>query len=923
MARHGNELLPGTSMNIEVPLTWIDVARRLAAATAVGCPPPPRVLRAKATWYGVDVEVEDGTPVSVVQEWLEKLFPSRFKSQPDRIELDGPMGNLEVSIEPMPRTVHKRVSFGIIDGVVDYVTGLPPQLERPVPVVACLSVKGGTGRTTSAVAFSHCWAQSAEAPILLVDADIEAPGISYMFESVAGRPKISLEDVVALAHSDESLGAEATIAFSAERLRDHLLSERIYVLPLRRDIDELASSSIRAEHLSTPDRPFALADILSRIGKEMGCAGVVVDVRAGLVPLGVNLALDPGVSSIIVTTLSNQSLRATGTLSSFISREVRRSGGSPRRPLLVINRVPGVFRQSGMDQQLIAPLVEEMVGALIDDGESEGGISDSLVELEPLSQLVMPELPDIQVMSGDWHHYVSQLMTSGFSTTAKPVFLSWISSELDGPDGQDTSAGSAFLLADASERQERLRAYAGRLIAAENVDSEVPRPLVTKPLASLARRFQSEVPIAISEGAKGTGKTMASRYFASRGNWRDIVSDLISVPQAVEALILPVTGSAQAAATVQGEIDDARKRVADVLGWGSEAKFPVSTAFLREQFSKDLSEGEWIKIWLDVIAWSAGYKPTQRDVGDQFLESLRNSNQKVLALVEGLEELYSSVHDVGVSAALRAALISLPQRLRSEPGRPLGVLVFARRDTVEAAVTQNLDQFRREYASFALSWSEGDVLELAAWLATKSNAIPELWSDNFSALDDGEKKRRLEALWGRKLGPEDKPGKRTREAYTATWVIAVLSDLRGRLVPRDLVRLLATAAATVATQEERRSFPNRLLIPRSIRSAIEPTSEQKVLETKEEISELGPILSKFEQKPDEVVAPLTQDSLHKLGVSDEDVRLLVKHGIVFGERAPYEVPELFRRGLGLKHVGARRSVVNLYMRARQRYAAGS
>lgn len=906
--------------SVDVPLTWVDVARRLAAASIDGPTPPSGIVRARVSWYGLTVETMEGCDASMVLDWLDKIFTNRIKREPMQIELDGPAKALDILIECETSKAGGRLSFGIVDGVVEYATTSVPQVSRPTAVVACMSVKGGTGRTMSAVAFAHRWAKFANAPVLLVDADIEAPGISYMFEGVAGPPKVSLEDAIVLAHSDDSVDAKSTIDFVAERLRDHMVSENVYVLPLRRSIDELASSAIRAEHLSTPEHPFALADMLSAIGQRLGCAGVVVDVRAGLVPIGVNLALDPNVSPIFTSTLSSQSLRATGVLTSFLAREVRRNGGTPRRPLLIINRVPGVFRQSGMDQRLVAPLVEEMVAALVDETEAGVGLSDSSAEIEPLVQVAIPELPDIQVMSGDWREYVNQLVTSGFETAAGPSFDRWISSELLGGALVELNVQPIEAIS-ASVRQVKLRDYADKLIAAENIDSTVPRPLVTKSLASLARRFQSEVPIAISEGAKGTGKTMAARYFVSRGNWSAAVKDLVGVEGAIAAPVLPVTGSAQASAEVQREVDSARHAIAAQFGFGQASTFATTTSHLRESISKKLSEREWIDVWLDVIAWSAGYEAGNVGVGAAFISAIRAAGRNVVALMEGLEELYESVADPGVEAAMRAALVSLPQRLRSEIHRPLGVLVFARRDTVESAIKQNLDQFRREYASFALSWSEGDVLELAAWLGTQSEAVPDLWDDGFAAIPDDDKKKRLEALWGKKLGPEDEPGKRTREAYTATWIVAVLSDLRGRLVPRDLVRLLATAAASSASEDERRAFPSRLLVPRSIRNAVEPTSEKKVLETKEEIPELQPILSKFEMKPDEIAAPLTQESLDRLGLSGDDVRVLVKHGIVFGERAPYEVPELFRRGLGLKHVGARRSVVNLYLRARQRYAA--
>jgi hypothetical protein len=88
--------------------------------------------------------------------------------------------------------------------------------------------------------------------------------------------------------------------------------------------------------------------------------------------------------------------------------------------------------------------------------------------------------------------------------------------------------------------------------------------------------------------------------------------------------------------------------------------------------------------------------------------------------------------------------------------------------------------------------------------------------------------------------------------------------------------------------------------------------------TQEEIAELGPVFDKFRRQPDRVVAPLDANAIEVLGLTQGDISLLQRHGILFGDAPPYEVPELFRMGLNLKHSGARHSVINLRRRARQR-----
>ena len=907
------------------PLTWIDVARRLARSDARAAARAIGLARARVGWFGVLLEAASRVDEDILASWLDALLPGRIHKAPLRLTLEGPdpTAELRVELNVVDDSAMYGPTFGVIDGAIEFaVVPPPPARPRPVPIAAALSVKGGTGRTTSAVGLAVRWSNRSGRPILLVDGDLEAPGISYLFRAEVGEAKISLEDVIALAHSEENPQTLRTIEYAAERLRDHLLKPDVIVLPLRRDLDELVSSAIRPEHLSTPERPYALADILSQIADRLECAGVVVDVRAGLAPLGVNLAMDPEVSPIVVTTLSDQALKATGAFVRFISRELRSVGVEPRRPLIIVNRVPNLFRQTGMDARLLEPLATDLLASLVpEQGDKEltaaQGIFDESVGLEPYTQIEISELPEMQVSLGNWSGYLDQLNSSGFALAVASSFDLWIDGELGQPATNDIIAAQPIVSAgDIAGRRERLATFADNLISAENIQGSINKPLVTRPLAALTQRFQSEAPIAISEGAKGTGKTLAARYFIAQGTWAKVVSELVGRPGAIPALILPVCASIQSSARYQDEVDAARRTVSEALSLSTPQTASATTSWLKGQLAVAGSEKAWTDIWLDVVAWAAGFQPTQAGAGEGFLNFLRDRGRTVVALLEGLEELYTSPDELGIHSAMRAALVSLPQRLRSEVRRPLGVVLFARRDTVESAIIQNLDQYRREYAPFALTWTDGDVLELAAWLATQAGTADELWTSNFGALPQEEKERKLEVLWGRKLGPDDTAKRRTREAYTASWVIAVLSDLQGRLVPRDLIRLLANAAKVSINQEERTTYGARLLVPRALKDAVAPTSEKKVTETEEEIKELGQVFTKFREHADTLAVPLDQAAIEQLGLTVVEVDTLKRHGIVFGETVPYEVPELFRRGLRLKHAGARRSVVNLYRRAR-------
>lgn len=381
-------------------------------------------------------------------------------------------------------------------------------------------------------------------------------------------------------------------------------------------------------------------------------------------------------------------------------------------------------------------------------------------------------------------------------------------------------------------------------------------------------------------------------------------------------MILPVCVSIQSSEGLLNEADAAAQSVREEVGTDGKCQIAELMSLLKERISRSDEHTNWVNVWLDFIAWNAGFKQKEDGVGQEFLNVLMQQNKKLIALFEGFEELYSSVEDNGVVSAMKAALVELPQFLRSEVGRPLGMVAFVRQDTLEAAVPQNIDQFRGTYEKFALSWTDADVLQLAIWIANQANSFRNPLNVDFSDLDLDGKEKFLEELWGRKLGRDDTPTKRTKEAYASGWIIAVLSDFRGKLVPRDLVRLLAIAAESSFSDNDT-NYQNRLLTPSAIKQAIGPTSESKVKEIEEEITVLKPIFQKFRGNHFDIVAPISKESLSDLDIDEDEVRLLKQFGILFGETSPYEVPELFRRGLRLKHTGARRSVVNLHRRAKK------
>jgi hypothetical protein len=107
----------------------------------------------------------------------------------------------------------------------------------------------------------------------------------------------------------------------------------------------------------------------------------------------------------------------------------------------------------------------------------------------------------------------------------------------------------------------------------------------------------------------------------------------------------------------------------------------------------------------------------------------------------------------------------------------------------------------------------------------------------------------------------------------------------------------------------------------AMRRAVASTSEEKVKEYPSEVSVLQPIFDKL-HKIKGLETPLDLQTAYAVGLDDSELGNLVKYGVFFEEAGLYEVPELFRIGLGLTRKGARPNIISLTRRALERARAG-
>ena len=900
-------------------LSWVDVARRLSyvASTGEDDSPPPDVVSSEAYWSGLIIRLKATGNEQAVRDWLQCLFGSwlvNAHGDDIHLRLAAPEGmkELPVHLTRIPDGAEKLTTYrphASLEGERYFGTCFPPRPEQPQPpIFAFHSVKGGVGRTTSAIAFSleHGGLDNRR-PTLLVDADFEAPGISFLSRTRKNDPTISLEDLLALAHADRTENFSATLDFVVNRMADQRAGT-LYILPVKRLLQDLSGFAIRPENLlsARPNKTYVVVDLIRELAHRLGCRMAVVDLRAGLVDIAVQFLTDPTVERVFVSTAGGQSVSAIKSMISTLGLIEKQTGISGRRPFILFNQLP-LFRitDSKFRGDLINNLLQRAETSFLPT-ETGQETEDSSISFGFIQHIT-----DLLATASDWDAYIKELEATTF-----PRLLM---NEMRGWSGLDALA---FTLApscitevsrqsDHSDRCRKLQEFSERLEVAESA-STVSQPLVTPPLQRLASDFLSQVPIVIVEGAKGTGKTLTYRYLLERNNWRDAVRELdTTLSSSFVGPFLPLFGSVASNDLLLELVTTARTYCTNALQGTVPRKLSETAQNLKGRLLQSEGGASWLQFWLSEIAAASGHYG--EGAWDRFVEQARLAEIRPVVLVEGLEEILTDpFSDPAQSRALLSLLREVPLRLREEAGRPIGFVAFVRADMVEATIIQNLAQFRSGYANYTLTWRDVDIKELVIWLASNSGAIPDIWSSTWRqdrSVDEQEQD--LRNIWGRKLGTDE-----SNEARSTEWVIAVLTDLTGRLTARDLVRFIGSAAKNSRDQ----SSPDRLLAATALKKAVQHTSRMKVKEYPNEVRQLGSIFRKFTEHPG-FETPIDRQRAAGIGIIGSDLDTLEKYGVAYQEDGIFEVPELFRIGLEMKRAGARPNIISLTRRARERAKA--
>lgn len=883
--------------------TWVDVEDVLLHKSQE-IDWPEWLVWARAYWDGLILGINPGKD-GEASNWLSTLFDTRYDKEKNAIILE----SLKENQRELP------VLFEETDERIENQEFIPTfarpnvlysnkELEHPKPlredsppIIAFHSFKGGVGRTIHAIALANKISKNSK-KVLLIDGDLEAPGLTWLLKKRFPNPDISYIDFISLIHGDTSPSTSDSISLVAESL--NTLINNIYILPAFRSDSQFTSIEIRPEHLIKGSKdPFILTAKLAELGTALGVNAVIVDLRAGLSEMSAGLLFDPRVYRVFVTTLSSQSLEGTHILLKLISSVAPSKGEEEPVPAIILSQVTDVYQKdSKLDDSWEKILAEIDFASKSDAQDNEEFYRSDL----PL-QLITPYDGNMLVLPESWDEAIEIINSSKISEKIS-YLLDWIPSPIS-KDREPIQESEGQIVS----RRRNLAEYAAKLIYAEHGD--IQEFLAIRPLGRLASDFRTKVPIAVIIGAKGSGKTYTFLQMSYRKTWEKFLEEAKGKDITIKSVICPVFWSKVLGENPRISVQETRQFASKNLGLSMPCDKQTISDHIESGLIGQPQVGFWRERWLDILAWGSGFEVEQEGAGRRFANYLREKNLNVVTIIDGLEDLFSNIpSNEAQQTALRALLQDVPEWLEQQPNRPIGLIVFIRQDMVLSSIRQNPAQLMARYEPYSLKWNGEEALRLVAWIAMKAIDISsQLRVKDASELSQPDLIDHLYPLWGKKLGKDS-----SKEARSSDWVITALSDLKGQIQARDVVRFLSKAAFASVDGDIR--WNDRILVPSAIRNSIKECSIDKIAEIEQENEVLKVIFTKLKAlDPDERLIPFTQEQVR---LSLDELAILEKSGAILRDEEEYYMPEIFRRGLAFNlKAGKRPRVLTLARRAQR------
>ncbi len=424
-------------------------------------------------------------------------------------------------------------------------------------------------------------------------------------------------------------------------------------------------------------------------------------------------------------------------------------------------------------------------------------------------------------------------------------------------------------------------------------------------------------------GAKGTGKTLLFRLFVERS--ADARSFAQSYTNLTNVEFIPGHGQTKLRNTLLTSTDLASYE--QQAGEGSWTLFWLNYMLLQLISSEPKLQTlpgidpQLVQMGLEgkpqhanIVAWLVHqakvpqYAPQANDELFSIDHWLQEQKRKIWLLYDELDVGFGQ--DYGRRRRALEALLGW----WVENGSALSSIVpkiLLREDIWNSLNFTNKAYFSTRYVQ--LRWEEGDLWRLVLRQAlsqspTLATLVHQQYGVDKEQLDNSEERqlrRSLYVLWGERMG-------RGNKAYTYNWVRNRISDSKNNRFPRSLIQLLQQAIAIEKRTSERNPY-DAIIRPRALIEALPFVSEQRVAEVRNEYPEFADLLDKLSGER----SPIALDRLTRIwnkSVNELTPLLgeMIEAGILqeylrsLDSDVPrYSVAELYLYGLGMTRQGQR------------------
>ena len=562
-------------------LTWLDIRRLIRTKTAYGRQLPAGVNSINCFSDAIEISLFSEENQLAVEAELQNWFGEWYQNENQFIQLD--LGNSVLPVEFLIEKLNtdRQIPIRPFWEEIAYIGGdsdepkdlhkdlLPEPYKKDSPsLVAFHSFKGGVGRTTHLAAYLFALLERAKEinqpiTVLVIDADLEAPGLTYWNRLEKQQPAVSFLDFLEAYHYSPLPKQETLEIFAREVKKSkspkHEGESISYFLPACLSDEQLLDTPILPENLTRSlGNVWTFSDAIHQLGKVLKADYVIVDLRAGLSEISSPLIFDPRVQRFFVTTASTQSVSGLELVLKQVSRiapsQEDIENGRYFDPTVIISFLTQEMKKLSEFDDI---LVKFRTAYTQDDF-----VDDSSTRLEIQETDFLQELLYIN----NWEDARLKLSTtSEIARFAKEWAVSQLNKSVQPDDSINDSTiegNSNTIDSDPfSERLEQVRVFRDVCQQYEFAEQGTGEGLlITETLKNLATNFRVDLPRVVSIGEKGSGKTFIYVQLARLEYWEEFLRIALKEEFESTIYIFPFLQSKNLQSNAQDIINKAREK---------------------------------------------------------------------------------------------------------------------------------------------------------------------------------------------------------------------------------------------------------------------------------------------------------------------------------------------------------------------------